>query len=71
MATEIVQFREESVELEFLRSRGINPNRLARQAFEEALRQVRSQAKLEALRGLKFRLEKPAAKTIREDRDSH
>ena len=42
MATSIVQFREDDVNVQFLRSKGINPNEFGREAFEEALRRLRA-----------------------------
>lgn len=73
MVTGVIQFREDERELQFLRAQGINPNELAREAFEQAVRIVRAKSRAEAIRRLRVRVPKgiDVASLIRRDRDTH
>lgn len=70
MATEVVQFREDSEALAYLRGRGVNPNEFAREAFEANLRKIRAQETAEKLSEVQADLPRPVAEIIREARDS-
>ncbi|MBI2079095.1 MAG: hypothetical protein HYT80_12160 [Euryarchaeota archaeon] len=69
MATTVVQFREDVSDIEFLRSKGINPNDFARQAFEDALRVIRAQERYEKLRELRVKVKEDPALFFRRERD--
>lgn len=69
MATEVVQFREDEDVLAYLRDRGINPNRFAREAFEATLRKLRAQEAADELADVQAELPRPVEELIREDRD--
>lgn len=71
MASEVVQFREDGTTLAFLRKRGLNPNRVAREALERTVRRIRAQEANRRLERRAFRFSKSPAELIREDRDSH
>lgn len=71
MASSLVQFRKDASTLEFLRGRGINPNEFGREAFDSAVRRLRTEEAMGRLAKLKVRLPKPIEEVIREDRDSH
>ena len=65
-----VQFREDPAVLAYLEQRGVNPNELARTAFEAEVRRIRAKEKFEKLRARAIRLPESRAKLIREIRDS-
>lgn len=66
-----VQFREDEDTIAFLESLGLNPNDVARTAFETEVRRLRAKAKFDKLRSLNLRLDGSTAKWVREDRESH
>ncbi|HEX9785707.1 MAG TPA: hypothetical protein VGA56_23620 [Opitutaceae bacterium] len=78
VATEVVQFREDTAELEFLRKQGVNPNEFARRAFEEAMRFARASARMTEIRrvrkalflGAKLPPRIDIVALVRDDRDS-
>ncbi|HEV8360389.1 MAG TPA: hypothetical protein VGR28_08060 [Candidatus Thermoplasmatota archaeon] len=71
MATDVVQFREDANTLAYLRARGISPNTFGREAFQAALRRLRSEEAMARLARAKVRLPRPIEDIIREDRDNH
>lgn len=71
MASRVVQFREEEAAIEYLRSKGINPNEFGHEAFERALRRLRAEEWVAKLEKLQLRLGASPEQIIRELRDSH
>lgn len=73
VVSEVVQFREDTAELEFLRKQGVNPNEFAKRAFQESLDFMRAQKRFDDIRALKIRFPPGVdiVKLIREDRESH
>lgn len=69
VVSEVVQFREDSSELAYLRERGINPNEFAREAFEANLRRMKAEEKVEQLESMGVDLPRPIVDLIREDRE--
>lgn len=67
--SEVVQFREDPEALGYLRERGINPNRFAREAFEAMLRKLKAEEAADELAGIQARLPRPIEEMIREDRE--
>ena len=65
-----VQFREDPAVLAYLEKRGLNPNELARSAFEAEVRRIRAKEKFARLRARDIRLPASGASLIREIRDS-
>lgn len=70
MASGIVQFREDQEELDYLRGRGINPNQLAREAFEAALNRIRAEERYEKIRDIRLKFPEPPEELVRRNRDS-
>lgn len=74
MVSGVVQFREDEAELAFLRAHGVNPNELAREAFEHALRVVHAKVRAERIREFRQMIRIPEdvdiTALIREDRDT-
>jgi len=67
-----VQFREDEDVIAYVEGLGLNPNEVAREAFEREVRRLRAEAKVKKLRSFNIRLEPgEAARLVREDRDSH
>lgn len=71
MAGEVIQFRETKEIVDKVRRRKLNPNLVAREAFEARVRRLEAEDQLKRLSRFKVRLRKSAAAIIREDRDSH
>lgn len=71
MAGEVIQFRESKEIVDKVRRRNLNPNRVAREAFEATVRELEAQDQMKRLAKFKVKLPKPAAEIIREDRDAH
>ena len=70
--TSRVQFREDEDVIAYVEGLGLNPNEVAREAFEREVRRLRAEAKVKKLRSFKIRLAPgEAARLVREDRDSH
>lgn len=69
--TDRVQFREDEGTLAFVRDLGLNPNQVAREAFEAEVRRLRAQHRHEKLQAAGIELPRPAAEMIREDRENH
>lgn len=69
MVSDVVQFREEADALQYLRTRGINPNEFGKEAFESALRRVRAEEKARELAKIQAKLSRPIEDVIREDRE--
>ncbi|HLE98140.1 MAG TPA: hypothetical protein VI997_12280 [Candidatus Thermoplasmatota archaeon] len=65
-----VQFREDEATVAFVASLGLNPNEVAREAFEREVRRLRMRRKWEKLRSLDIRLTGSVVDDIREMRDS-
>lgn len=70
MATGIVQFRVANETLAYLEEKGINPNQLAREAFEAKVRRLRAEESMDELANTRIEFPRSAADMIREDRDS-
>jgi hypothetical protein len=69
--TDRVQFRETEDVLAYVQGLGLNPNEVARAAFEAEVRRLRAKEKFDKLRSRKVRLAPgEAARLVREDRDS-
>lgn len=67
-----VQFREDPALLEFVKSRGLNPNEVARAAFEAEVRRMKADNWLERIRELQKNMKplgQPAAEILREMRE--
>jgi hypothetical protein len=72
LVTDRVQFREDEDVLAYVASLGLNPNEVARRAFEREVRRLRADEKVKKLRAFKIRLAPgEAVRLVREDRDSH
>ncbi len=71
MASEVVSFRFPKEELEKLRKRGKNPNTVAKEALEVAMRQLEVDESLDWLAKSGYRLTKDPVDIIRRDRESH
>lgn len=71
MASEVVQFRMRKEIVDKVRRWRLNPNRLAREAFEGRVRELEAREQLKRLARFKVRLPKSAAELVREDRESH
>lgn len=69
MATDIVQFREDTTILAYLRARGVNPNELAREVFEATVRRYRSEENMKKLEAMKVESPGDAATLVRESRE--
>lgn len=69
--TDRVQFREDEEVVQFVESRGINPNDLAKRLFEAEVRRMRAEARLQEIRRRGIRLPRPAAEMVRDERESH
>lgn len=69
MVSVIVQFREAETDVAYVRSKGINPNELARDAFQQAVHHLRSQDRYEAIRRVRFPFPEPARDAIRSERE--
>lgn len=67
--TSRVQFREDEEVVAYVESQGYNPNELARQAFEEAVRRLRAEERSRRLREADIKLPRSTAEAIREDRE--
>lgn len=67
--SEVVRFRMNEEALEYLRERGVNPNRFAREAFDANLRRMRAEETVEQLDAISLDLPRPIVDLIREDRD--
>lgn len=67
----MIQFREEEAKVDYLRSRGVNPNEFAREAFDQALRIARAEERFQKIRELRVRIppDVDIVKLIREDRE--
>lgn len=65
----IVQFREGEAEVDYVRSKGINPNELAREAFQQAVHHLRSQDRYEAIRRVRFPFPEPVGDALRSERE--
>ncbi len=66
-----VQFREDAETVAFVEKLGLNPNEVAREAFEAEVRRLRAKAKFAKLRSFNVKLAPgEAARLVREDRDS-
>lgn len=70
MPSEVVQFREDSDRLAFLRERDINPNELAREAFRATFRRLQAEEVAERLEQIELDLPRPVEELVREDRDA-
>lgn len=70
MATGVVQFREPTETLAYLKDKGINPNQFAREAFEAMVRKMRIEESMDELSKVQAKLPRPIEEIIREDRDS-
>lgn len=70
LVTDRVQFREDEATLRFVASLGLNPNEVARAAFEKEVRRLRMQRKWERLRSFDVRLTSSVVDDIREMRDT-
>lgn len=66
-----VQFRIDAPFVDFLQARGLNPNEVARRAFEAEVRRMRAQDAQERLRRLNVAFTGDAAALVREERESH
>lgn len=67
-----VQFREDEDVIAYVAGLGLNPNDVARAAFEAEVRRLRAREKVKKLRSFNIRLAPgEAARLVREDRDSH
>lgn len=67
-----VQFREDEGIIAFVEKLGLNPNEVAREAFEREVRRLKAEEKVKKLRSYTIRLAPgEAARLVREDRDSH
>jgi hypothetical protein len=66
-----VQFREDEDAIAFLEGMGLNPNEVAKSAFDARVRKLRAEAKMARLTGIR-RTPVPGgyAKAVREDRDA-
>lgn len=62
-------FRADEASLSYLRDRGVNPNRFAREAFEATLRRLRAQQSAESLADVQAKLPRPVEELVRDDRD--
>lgn len=71
MPSEVIQFREDKTLVDKVRRRRLNPNQVAREAFEARVRRLEGEDQMKRLARFKVRLPKSAAELIREDRDSH
>ena len=71
MPSEVIQFRENKEIVDKIRRRKLNPNQVAREAFERYVRRLDAEDQVRRIAKAKVRLRKPAAAWIREDRDSH
>ena len=69
-----IQFREDPQLLAFLAARGLNPNEVARKAFEAEVQRMKGDDWLTSLRGLQKKMKpfdvKDIVRDIREARDS-
>ena len=69
--TDRVQFREDPKVVAYVAARGVNPNELARRAFEEAVRRMKVDETWSAIQDLGLRFDADeVTRAIREDRDS-
>lgn len=66
---EKIQFREDQETLRFLEARGLNPNEVARQAFEAEVRRMKVDDKFDRLAKRKIKFTRDPTESIREDRD--
>jgi hypothetical protein len=70
--TSRVQFREDEDVVEYVASIGLNPNEVAREAFEREVRRLKAEQKVKKLRTFKVKLAPgEAAKLARQARDEH
>lgn len=70
LVTGRVQFREDEEALTYVRTRGLNPNDLAKRLFEAEVRRMRAEDRHARLQEMQVRM--PAgggAEMVREDRD--
>lgn len=67
--TDRVQFREDAETLAYLVARGLNPNELARAAFQAEVRRLRARESWSRLRKKGIVLAERAADVVREERD--
>lgn len=65
-----VQFRASQEALDHLKAKGVNPNDVAKAAFEAEVRRMRAEERHERLREMQVRMpEGGGAGVVREDRD--
>lgn len=66
-----VQFREDPAVVDWVAAQGLNPNEVARKAFEAEVRRLRAKARFERLKDFKVDLPPgTATRWVREDRDA-
>ena len=66
-----VQFRIDGPFMDFLQGKGLNPNEVARRAFEAEVRRMRAADAQERLRKVRVSFTGDAAALVRHERESH
>lgn len=64
-----IQFREDEELLAYVQSKGLNPNEVAREAFEAEVRRMKADDKYDRLAKLGLRFSKDPTESVREDRE--
>lgn len=64
-----IQFHEDEETLAFVESLGLDPDALARRAFQREVRRLRAEKRHQRLEEAQIRLPRSAAEVVREDRD--